>query len=80
MRKCNLRYGFRDRMRKHKRNIGIFKTSKWNEIQSRMPKYSGLKVALVKKTDFDNLDALIPKIIETADSLAPKITQYIKAI
>lgn len=45
-----------------------------------MPKYLALEVVLVKKPDFYNLDDLKPKIIETADTLASEITQYIKEI
>lgn len=57
-----------------------FKTSKWNENQTHMPKYSVLEAALVENPDFDNLDDLTPKISETADTLASEIIHYLQTI
>lgn len=55
----------------------LLKTSKWNENQTHMPKYSVLEAVL---PDFDNLDDLTPKISETADTLASEIIHYLQTI
>lgn len=54
-----------------------FKTSKWNENQTHMPKYSVLEACA---PDFGNLDDLTPKISETADTLASEIIHYLQTI
>ena len=57
----------------------LLKTSKWNETQPSMPKYSVLEAVLVEKPDFSNLDDLTQKIISVADTMALEITQHIKS-
>lgn len=44
-----------------------------------MPKYAVLEAVLVENPDFDNLDELTPRIIETADYLASEIMRYLDA-
>lgn len=58
----------------------LLKTSKWSENKTSMPKYSILEVVLAKDPDFDKLDELTSKIIETADELAREITEYIQSL
>lgn len=58
----------------------LLKTSKWNDEQTDMPKYSILEVVLVENPNFDDLDDLTAKIIDRADSVAAEITQQIKII
>lgn len=58
----------------------LLKTSKWNENQTHMPKYSVLEAVLVENPDFDNLDDLTPKISETANTLASEIIHYLQTI
>lgn len=81
MRKCNLNYVFWGRSAEvQKKYRNLLTTSKWNENQLHMSKYSALEAVLIKKPDFDNLDDLTPKIIETADTPTSEIMQYIKSI
>lgn len=63
-----------------KKYWNLLKSSKWNENQPNMPKYSILEAVLAENPNFDNLDDLTLKIIDSADSIATEITQYLKSI
>lgn len=62
-----------------KRYWNLLRTSRWNNNRSDMPKYAVLEAVLVENPDFDNLDELTPRIIETADYLASEIMCYLDA-
>lgn len=51
----------------------LLKSSKWNQDQETMPKYSILEAVLVENPNFDQVDELTKQIIGTADTFAMEI-------
>lgn len=56
----------------------VLKTTKWNETQVAMPKYSVLEAVLVENPDFNNLDALTQNIEKEVILLSEEIINYLK--
>lgn len=61
-----------------RRYWNVLKTTKWNEKQVTMPKYSVLEVVLVESPDFNNLDLLTQNIEKEVICHSEEIINFLK--
>ncbi len=62
-----------------KRYWEFLKSSKWNENQIKMPKYSVLESLLIENPNFDDLNALTAEIEKEAVKISNEVINYLQS-